>query len=195
MKNFAVSLLAACSAVVRSGVSHREVRPRVIPAVQLFADAGKHPSGDMPARQVLVTYRSPLKFSLKVPEGWARRETLQSVEFADKYHRISVVVTSRTRPLTLEDVKSHEVQEVLQSGDDVHVSHVKVIWLPSGIAFVVTYASGSAGSPVINKAIHFENARYLFSKNGKLATLTLSAPSGTDNAGHWQLMAESFGWH
>lgn len=195
MKNFAVSLLAACSAVVRAGVSHGEVRPRVIPVARLFADAQTHLPGDAPDKPVLVTYRSPLKFSLKVPKGWARRETLQSVEFADKYNRISVAVTSRTRALTLEDVKCQEVRELQRSGDDVHVSHVKVMRLPSGIAFVVTYASGSAGNPVINKSIHFENARYLFSKNGKLATLTLSAPTGTDDAGQWQLMAESFGWH
>jgi hypothetical protein len=194
MKNFAVSLLAACSAVVRAGVSHGKVRPRVIP-VQPFADAETHPPGDIPDKPVLVTYRSPMEFSLKVPEGWARRETLQSVEFADRYNRISVAVTSRTRPLTLQRVKSHEVHELQRSGVDVHVSHIKVIRLPSGIAFVVTYASGSAGNPVINKGIRLENARYLFSKNGKLATLTLSAPLGTNNAGHWQLMAESFDWH
>ncbi|EUC15584.1 hypothetical protein PMI06_005486 [Burkholderia sp. BT03] len=195
MKNFAVSLLAACRAVVRTGVSYGKARPQVVKMAQPSADTKKNQPGDILDNQVFVTYRSPLEFSLKVPEGWARRETLQSVEFANRYNRISVTVGSRTCPLTLEDVKSHEVRELQRSGNDVHVSHVKVVRLPSGNAFVVRYASGSARNPVTNDAIRRENARYLFSKDGKLATLTLSAPSGSDNADQWQLMAQSFGWY
>jgi hypothetical protein len=47
---------------------------------------------------------------------------------------------------------------------------------------------------VTNKAIRLENERYFFWKGGKLATLTLSAPYGADNADQWLLMAKSFRW-
>ena len=45
-----------------------------------------------------------------------------------------------------------------------------------------------------NKAIRLDAANYYFWKAGKLATLTLSAPAGADNADQWQLMAKSFAW-
>jgi hypothetical protein len=35
----------------------------------------KNPPGDIPDNQVFVEYRSPLGFAIKVPEGWARRQT------------------------------------------------------------------------------------------------------------------------
>ena len=37
--------------------------------------AEKNPPGDVPDNQVFIDYRSPLGFNIKVPEGWARRET------------------------------------------------------------------------------------------------------------------------
>ncbi|MFP3647611.1 hypothetical protein [Paraburkholderia sp. SIMBA_054] len=194
MKTLAVSLLTACCAVFRTGVSQAEVRAQIMPVAQPPTVVEKNPPGDIPDNQVFVTYRSPLGFSLKVPEGWARRETLNSVEFADKYNRISVAVTSRGLPLTLDDVRAHEIRELQQSGNDVHVSRVRATQLPSGNAFVVTYASKSARNPVTNKVIGLDSERYFFWKDGKLATLTLSAPAGADNADQWQLMARSFSW-
>ena len=44
------------------------------------------------------------------------------------------------------------------------------------------------------KAIREENDRYFFWQNGRLVTLTMSAPLGADNADQWDLMAKSFRW-
>ena len=44
----------------------------------------RNPPGDIPDNQVFIDYVSPLGFSLKVPEGWARRDTPDGASFADK---------------------------------------------------------------------------------------------------------------
>ena len=58
-----------------------------------------------------------------------------------------------------------------------------------------TYASDSERNPVTNKVIRVDNECYFLWKDGKLATLTLSAPAGADNADQWQRVAKSFAWH
>jgi ABC-type oligopeptide transport system ATPase subunit len=67
--------------------------------------------------------------------------------------------------------------------------------LPSGPAVQIIYTSNSDPNPVTNKQIRLENERYLIAHNGKLATLTMSAPAGADNADQWKLMADSFRWN
>ena len=51
----------------------------------------RNPPGDIPDNQVFIDYISPLGFSLKVPEGWARQDLPDGVSFADKYGRITVI--------------------------------------------------------------------------------------------------------
>ncbi|WP_244145410.1 hypothetical protein [Paraburkholderia mimosarum] len=154
----------------------------------------KNPPGDIPDNQVFVQYQSPLGFSIKIPEGWARHETTDSVTFSDKYNTVAIAVSQRSPPPTLDDIKAREISQLRQSGTAVQVNAVKTVRLPSGSAFVVSYASNSVPNAVTNKSIRLENDRYFFWKEGRLATLTLSAPSGADNADQWLLMARSFGW-
>jgi hypothetical protein len=55
--------------------------------------AEKNPPGDIPDNQVFIEYRSPLGFKIKVPEGWARRETSDGATFNDKYNTIALVMS------------------------------------------------------------------------------------------------------
>lgn len=154
----------------------------------------KNPPGDIPDNQVFVEYRSPLGFNIKVPEGWARRQTSDGATFSDKYNTIALVVSQRAEPLNVTNAKQQEINELEKTGKAVRVSGVKSVELPSGTAVVVSYGSNSELNPVTDKAIRLENERYFFWKNGKLVTLTLSAPLGADNADQWNLMAKSFRW-
>jgi hypothetical protein len=154
----------------------------------------KNPPGDIPDNQVFVLYRSPLGFAIKVPEGWARRETAGSVTFADKYNVVEIRVSPRPQAPTLDVLRTGEVRALQEAGRAVSVSALKPVGLPSGRAFVVSYRSNSERNPVTSKEIRLDNERYFFWKDGRLATLTLSAPSGADNADQWHLMATSFGW-
>ncbi len=189
--SYVVSMLSACCAITVACESYGDVLPA---AGQQSAVVEKNPPGDIPDNQVFVQYQSPLGFSIKIPEGWARHETTDSVTFSDKYNTVAIAVSQRSPPPTLDDIKAREISQLRQSGTAVQVNAVKTVRLPSGSAFVVSYASNSVPNAVTNKSIRLENDRYFFWKEGRLATLTLSAPSGADNADQWLLMARSFGW-
>jgi hypothetical protein len=154
----------------------------------------KNPPGDIPDNQVFIDYQSPLGFKIKVPEGWAQRQTPDSVTFSDKYNTIELVVTQRSESITLNGAEQKEISELERTGKAVRVSSVKETTLPSGGAIVVSFGSNSEPNLVTNKAIRLENERYFFWKDGKLVTLTMSAPFGADNADQWRLMSKSFRW-
>ena len=156
--------------------------------------AEKNPPGDIPDNQAFVAFKSPLGFSIKVPEGWARREGPVTVSFIDKYNALQVVVALRAAAPTMASLKANEIADLEKSPKAVRVASVKQVALPAGPAFIVHYSANSDPNPVTNKAIRLDAANYYFWKAGKLATLTVLAPAGADNTDQWQLMAKSFAW-
>jgi hypothetical protein len=156
--------------------------------------AEKNSPGDIPDNQVFIDYGSPLGFKIKVPEGWARRETSDGVTFSDKYNTVALDVSQRADAISVANAKQREIADLEKTGRAVRVTAVKSVKLPSGPAVVVSYSSNSEPNPVTEKAVRQENDRYFFWQNGKLVTLTMSAPLGADNADQWDLMAKSFRW-
>lgn len=154
----------------------------------------RNPPGDIPDNQAFITYQSPLGFSIKVPEGWARRDAANGAAFNDKYNTIVLSFQNRAEPLTVASIKGSEIPALEKTEKAIRVSAVKELKLPSGRAIVVSYGSNSEPNPVTNKAIRLENERYFFWRGGKLIALTLSAPYGADNTDQWTLMAKSFRW-
>ena len=82
----------------------------------------------------------------------------------------------------------------MSGGHAVKVTGVKSAKLKFGSAILIVYSANSDPNAVTNKQIRLEGNRYLFFKDGKLATLDLTAPLGADNVDQWQLMANSFRW-
>ena len=156
--------------------------------------AEKNPPGDIPDNQAFVAFKSALGFSIKVPEGWARRESPGAVSFSDKYNALQVVVSARPAAPTLASLKAIELAALEKSPKAVRVVSLKPVTLPAGPAFVAHYGVNSDPNPVTNKAIRLDAASYYLWKAGKLATLTVSAPAGADNVDQWLLMARSFAW-
>ena len=154
-----------------------------------------NPPGDIPDTQVFVTYASPLGFTIKVPEGWSRAEQPQSVRFSDKYNTIDVAVSALTTKPTVASANASEVPELENTGHAVKVVKVKEAKLKGGSpSLLISYTSNSEPNAVTNKQIRLEHDRYLFYKDGKLATLDMAAPQGADNVDDWSLMANSFRW-
>src|SRR5437764_12662296 len=81
-----------------------------------------NPPGDIPDTQVFVTYASPLGFSIKVPEGWSRKEDAQSVIFSDKYNTIEVTQSPLSSAPTKDSVKSQEVPALEKAGRAVTIT-------------------------------------------------------------------------
>jgi hypothetical protein len=154
----------------------------------------RNPPGDIPDNQVFIDYASPLGFSVKVPEGWARQDLLDGVSFADKYGRISMSQTAAPKMLSVDEAKQTLVPVLEKSSRAVTAAAVKPVKLPAGPAIRVSYGSNSDPNPVTNKAIRLESDRYYFWKDGKLVSVNFSAPAGADNADQWEMMARSFRW-
>jgi hypothetical protein len=153
-----------------------------------------NPPGDIPDSQVFVRFTSPSGYSIKVPEGWARRDTGAETVFSDKYNRIALTVTDLAQPLDLALAKARLAPEIEQTGRAVKITKVVAAKLKGGDAVRVIYESNSEPNSVTNKQVRQENERYYFAKNGKLASLDLSAPKGADNVDQWQLISSSFRW-
>jgi len=154
----------------------------------------KNPPGDIPDNQVFITYTSPLGFSVRVPEGWSRKDDKNGVAFADKYGRIEVTVSETAMPPTAATVKTGEAAALEKNGRAVKINSIKDVKVLAGPAVKLVYTSNSEPNPVTGKQARLENERYLIGGAGKLATLTFSAPAGADNADQWKLMGDSFHW-
>lgn len=193
-KRIVVDLLVIVVASTPLGPMQAQTRGVSPATAQMPVAAEKNPPGDIPDNQAFVNYTSPLGFSIKVPEGWARREQASDVVFSDKYNRLQVTVTAQPAPPTLSSVKANEVSALQKLPSAVRIASVKQLSLPTGSTVVVHYAANSDVNAVTNKAIRLDSENYYFWKTGKLAVLTVSAPAGADNVDQWQLMAKSFTW-
>ena len=155
----------------------------------------KNPPGDIPDDQVFITYKSPNGFSLKVPEGWSRKDAPEGVSFADKYGTIDVAVKASSATPTVASVRTGEAAELEKTGHAVKISSIREVKLLSGPSIQVIYTSNSEPNPVTNKRVRLENQRYLVMHAEKLIALTFSAPMGADNADQWKLMSNSLNWN
>lgn len=156
----------------------------------------KNPPGDIPDSQAFVKYESPLGFSIKVPEGWARSDRSDGAKFADKYNTIDVAIdpSPHGAPSNI-SIKNHEVVNLVKVGRAVKIESIKSVKLRTGSAILIVYSSNSEPNPVTNKQLRLENNRYLIYQSGMLATINLSAPFGADNVDQWKFISNSFKWH
>ncbi|MEO6607843.1 MAG: hypothetical protein ABIN69_05185 [Aestuariivirga sp.] len=151
--------------------------------------------GDIPDSQAFIVYKSPSGFSIKVPEGWSRKDGTDATVFNDKYNHISLINGTSAMPIDLAYAKSTLVPELEKNGRAVKVTKLEEVQLKSGKTVKIAYDSNSEPNAVTNKQVREENERYYFVKNGKLVTLQLSAPKGVDNVDQWQLISSSFAWN
>ena len=162
-------------------------------AIEKPAAAESSSLGDIPDDQVFVTYSSPLGFAVKVPEGWARGETDAAVSFADKYNRIEIAL-GQAEAAPTEPLIKKMAADLERADPAFKLTKITSIRLPAGSVVAMSFASNSEPNSVTGKAARLENARYFYFHDGKLATLTLSAPMGADNVDVWKLISESFHW-
>ena len=154
----------------------------------------RNPPGDIPDNQVFIDYVSPLGFSLKVPEGWARQDLLTACRSPTN---MAASPLPRPKPRRCRASKrqsrrlcpsSRRVRTPSPSPPSSRSS------FPPDRRCSISYGSNSDPNPVTNKAIRLENDRYYFWKDGKLVAVNFSAPAGADNADQWDMMAKSFRW-
>ena len=179
--------------IALSGVSPMMATPAM--AAERAAVPEKNPPGDIPDSQVFITFKSPVGFSLHVPEGWARTERKNGARFTDKFNTVDIDISAATTSPSVASVKSGQAVDLVKTGRAIKITAIKNVKLPTGPAVLIVYESNSEPNQVTNKQLRLESNRYLLFRNGKLATLDLAAPLGADNVDQWKLIAQSFHWN
>lgn len=158
----------------------------------LTAEAQAVAAGDIPDNQVFLTYRAPSGYSLKYPEGWARRGGGGTVTFSDKNNVVRVVV-ARGAAFDTASVR-RDLVRLAAGTPSFHASSVRAVALPSGAAFESTYTTTSPPNPVTGKRVTLNVDRYYLSHGGRRAVVDLGGPQGVDNVDAYRLLIESFRW-
>jgi hypothetical protein len=131
------------------------------------------PSGDIPDNQAYVAYAPPgLGYSVKVPEGWSRTTAGGATTFTDKLNSIRL---EGGRPAA-------------------HAGQASTVKRTAGSAQRLTYTTTSAPNPVTGKTQTDAVERYVFTRGGRTAVLTLTGPKGADNVDPWKIVTDSLRW-
>ena len=150
--------------------------------------------GDIPDNQVFVTYPAANgKYSVDVPEGWARTEQGGVVTFTDNYNSITIQSARASTSPTVESVRSTALADV--SSDPTFVlGEVAPVTRRAGDGIRATYEIGSAPNPVTGKVALLAVERYEFFHDGTTVVLTLSGAKGADNVDPWRIVTDSLTW-
>ena len=155
--------------------------------------AAPNPPGDIPDNQAFVTFKGA-GYSLKTPEGWARTTVGVATTFTDKYNSIAVTIGRSATAPTAASVGKLDVAKLKATAKHFQLVKVTRVRRKAGSAIVVSYRADSAPNSVTGKVITNDVERYSFWKAGRLATLTLQGPKGSDNVDPWKLVTDSFRW-
>jgi hypothetical protein len=153
------------------------------------------PAGDIPDNQAYVAFTPPGgSFSVKVPEGWARRTAGGAVAFTDKLNTIRIESRAASAPLTVQKARSGELSSLAQSVKGFKGGKVTTVSRKAGTAVRITYLASSPADPVTGKTVTDAVERYVFFHRGRAVVLTLSGPKGADNVDPWRLVTDSVRW-
>jgi hypothetical protein len=131
------------------------------------------PAGDIPDNQAYVRYAPPgAGFTVKVPEGWSRTQSGGAVVFTDKLNSIAL---EHAKPAA-------------------HAGRASTVQRTAGTAQKLTYLTKAQPNPVTGKAGTDAVERYVFTKGGNTAVLTLTGPKGADNVDPWRIVTDSVRW-
>lgn len=152
-------------------------------------------AGDIPDNQAFVDYRpAGGQYSLKVPEGWARAESGDTVTFTDKLNTITVTLGTATNA---PDAPAGQAELTALAGktSGFTAGTATVVERPAGQVLLVTYRADAAPDPVTGKVVNddVESYEYWHAPSG-LLTVTLAGPHGADNVDPWRTVTDSVRW-
>jgi PsbP len=157
------------------------------------AEAQAAATGDIPDNQAFLTYEDRAAgYSIRYPEGWARKGSGTDVTFQDRANVIHVVVAKGKPPTPAGAIAG---LEKLKRGDpSVKASSAQAVTLGGSPVVKVTYTRLSAPDPVTGKRLPLTIDRYEYSRGGKVAIVDLGTPVGVDNVDAYRMISESFQW-
>jgi hypothetical protein len=154
-----------------------------------------NPAGDIPDNQVFVAYRPPGgRFTVKVPEGWARVQQGGTVTFTDKLNAIRMETRPAPAAPTVASARQTELPAIRSASRRYEPGEVTRVRRAAGDVVLVTYRADAPADPVTGKVVHDAVERYEFWRGGTEAILTLAGPVGADNVDPWRIVTDSFRW-
>ncbi len=157
--------------------------------------AESNPSGDIPDNQAFVAFADPGgRFTVTVPEGWARSSTGTATVFADKYNSVRVESRSVASAPTPDSARKGELAAIQSSSPGFVAGKISTVSRQAGSAVLITYQASSPPNPVTGKTVKAAIERYEFWRAGREVVLTVAAPVGSDNVDPWRNITDSFTW-
>ena len=153
------------------------------------------PAGDIPDNQAFVPF-SPqsARYTVSVPEGWARTEIGSATNFTDKLNTIRLEASIAPGAPSTATALSDELPIIKLNEQRVSAARSSRVTRKSGGAILLTYLRDSAPNAVTGKVVREAVERYEFWRKGTRVTLTLSGPVGADNVDPWRIVSDSFTW-
>ncbi len=150
------------------------------------------PPGDIPDTVAYVPYAVPGHgLTVSTPEGWSRKALPTGVVFTDKLNTILVEDRPATGPITAASLRSSEVPKIAAATKGFKLQSVSTVSRPAGPAVRITYLGYSKPDPVTGKFGVLAFERYDFEHKGRVVSLVLSAPNGSDNVDPWRKVTTS----
>jgi hypothetical protein len=157
------------------------------------SEAESAATGDIPDNQVFLTFTDPpAGYSIRYPEGWARRGAAGDVTFREKGNVIHIAVAKGAPPTPASATAG--LAHLKRSDPTVKTGKPQRPTIAGAPAIKVTYTRLSTPDPVTGKRLPLTIDRYLYAHGGKIATLDLGTPVGVDNVDAYRLISRSFRW-
>jgi hypothetical protein len=173
-RSLALAVAAAALALTACGGSSTP-QARTTPTPTAAAKE-VNPAGDIPDDQAFVAFQAPgAPFSVEVPEGWSQTQTGGVVTFTDKLNSIELAWGEAP-------------------GSTPAGAKVSAVKRTAGSAQRATYEAQSRPDAVTGKTRTNAVERYVFTRGGQHAVLTLSGPKGADNVDPWRIVTDSVRW-
>jgi len=157
--------------------------------------AESNPPGDIPDTTVYVPFTSAAgHLTLTVPEGWSRKQTVNSSTFTSNLNSISLTWQLMKTAPTVSTARGTTVPALRHAALAFRLQSVRSVTLHGSRAVEIVYRVNSRPNAVTGRQYRLVIERFEFFDNGRAAVLSLSSAVGSDNVDPWRIVSESFRW-
>jgi hypothetical protein len=114
--------------------------------------------------------------------------------FSDKFNSVRAELTAPSSGPTVASVQSSDVPALRETEPSFVLGGVTMVSRKAGEAVRIGYSMSSPRDVTTGKSVVLAVERYEFWKAGRLVTLTLASPKGSDNVDPWRIVTDSFAW-
>lgn len=186
---------SSSGATTAAGGSHSEAPAPSAPVggASVPSEAQAAAAGDIPDNQVFLVFTDrPAGYSIRYPEGWARKGSSSDVVFQEKGNTVHVVVAKGSPPTAA--TATAALTRLKRIDPTIKVGKPQQLTIGGAPVVKVIYTRLSAPSPVTGKRLPLTIDRYVYARGGKVAVVDLGTPIGVDNVDAYRMISESFRW-